>query len=238
MIVEAHTDLRAELDACRELLTAETEKADVGELASPVTHEVNNLLNNLGLTLALLEFEFPGHSGSLQRLRRQADSVTQLIREFQEFRGRPAPSERPIDPVPVLRSMMEDPEGQSRGCCCRGNLEVVGDIPAVRGNRRDVGRLLRFLIQNAAEAADHANSELRVQIKHEADCVLVRLELPGVKGSQEVATRVMEPGGEPLPGMSRLQFHACRTLARRLGGVVQVLSAAGELQMLLKLPVY
>ena len=54
-------------------LARESRLADLGELAGPLIHEVNNYLNNLTLHLALLQQQTPGGlTDDLQSLRRQA----------------------------------------------------------------------------------------------------------------------------------------------------------------------
>lgn len=224
-----------ELAACRELLAAETDKADVGELASPITHEVNNLLNNLGLNLALLEYEFPSQAASLQRLRHQAETLTILIREFQEHSGRAARPAEPVALLPLFRQVLGELAGDEPWS---GELIAEGAIPAVQGNRRDLQRLGRFLLKNVSEAARRARDDFGIRIAHEGERVTVRIDVPGVKGSPEFLLRLLEPNGEPLPGMSRLELNASRSLTRRLGGTLLAEEGSAGVQLVLRLPVF
>src|SRR5213076_3390863 len=79
-------------------------RADLGEMARPLTHDFNNFLNNLLLNLAILEQVGGGDAtGSLAKLRRQADRVAALIREFHEGRGRKAAAAGPVDVNQAVR---------------------------------------------------------------------------------------------------------------------------------------
>src|SRR5205085_2511236 len=74
------------------------ELADLGELAGPLAHEFNNLLNNLVLHLAVLESDLPPQAAAeLSEIRRQTVRVTRLVQQFQQLRRRRTDGGRPVD---------------------------------------------------------------------------------------------------------------------------------------------
>src|SRR5438874_2589562 len=71
--------------------------ADIGELAGPLTHEVNDLLNNLALHLAVIQQVASQElSRELQEVRRQITHVAGVVARLQRRRRRQVDTE-PLD---------------------------------------------------------------------------------------------------------------------------------------------
>src|SRR5205085_933427 len=82
-LVALHLRLRTQAQD----LADEALRADIGEMAGPLIHEVANLLNNLLLTLTLLEEGAEDASAiNVSKIRGRAEQVTGLIKEIQDYR--------------------------------------------------------------------------------------------------------------------------------------------------------
>ncbi|MFL5342889.1 MAG: hypothetical protein ACJ8F7_22370 [Gemmataceae bacterium] len=218
----------AETDRLRAELASEAFRADGGELARPLAHEFNNFLNNLLLNLAILEQaggEAPGTG--LARLRRQADQIAGLIKEFHDFRGRHLPPPRPIDVNAALRAaadlLARDYPDLFEGrlpAGAAGALTVAATATPrpLTGHAPDAVRLFVFLLKNALQAARAAGGVLRAETAVAADGVTVKLDLSAVKSTADPAARLFESLAASVHGVSALELAACASIARRFRG--------------------
>ena len=234
----------AELDRLRRDLAGEALRADLGELARPLTHEFNNFLNNLVLNLAILE-QAGGDAGNsgLARLRRQADQVTGLIKQFHDFRGRQAPPAEPVDVNAALREAAqvlardfpnlfeERPAAQLLA------LNLAAELRPLSGQPLDFTRLGVFLLKNGVQAARAVRTTLRVETAASATAAVVRLDLPGVVLPTETPGRLFESLGNSVAGLVGLELAACTALARRFRGKLTAETRAeGGLRLVLEVP--
>src|SRR5207244_2281149 len=129
------------------LLADETALADVGELAGPVTHEVNNLLNNLTLHLAVMQQVGSSDlSADLETIRRHITRLTGVVSRFQRRRQRDRGEAGALDLTHILAAVAAAFPSQSI------DLQLADDLPGVRAYSADVRRLCRFLLANAVRA--------------------------------------------------------------------------------------
>src|SRR5262245_46697803 len=69
------------------MLRRESELADLAELAGPLTHEINHLLNTLTLQMAVLEQTRSAELATdMATIRRQIRSAAERITQFQRYR--------------------------------------------------------------------------------------------------------------------------------------------------------
>src|SRR5580698_7170889 len=84
-------ELQIELERVRQELRSESANGDVVELARMLVHDFNNFLNNIVLSLAVLEQSGEASSASTAPLRAQADRVSKMIKDFHNYRRKPGP---------------------------------------------------------------------------------------------------------------------------------------------------
>ena len=82
-------------------------------------------------------------------------------------------------------------------------------------------RLCVFLIRNAAAAAATNGGMVIVRTAREAGKVILRVEDAGPAIAPEVLPHLFEPAAAGREGTSALELAACKTLARRLQGVLR-----------------
>jgi signal transduction histidine kinase len=237
-------------------IVSERPLADVGELAGPLTHEFNDLLNNLSLHLAVIQ-----HQGSqtmtaeLQEVRRQINHVAGVVARFQRRRRRhPEPRSVDVnvalrDAISELRESTEDihgaelqevPDGARLEAGVIGIVLDLGDnLPAVLGHMPDVRRLFRFLLSNAVRSVPAVGVSVWARTQRESGNAQVQaiIEDLGARIAVEALPRIFEPGHEQREGMCSLELSACRSIVRRLGGTIEPgLSDEGGLKITVTLP--
>jgi signal transduction histidine kinase len=230
----------------REELAVETVRADFGELARPLIHEFNNFLNNIVLSFAVIEQAGGDTNTGLARLRRQADQVTNLIKEFHEYRGRKAPPAQPVDLNQALRRAADALAGESPLAATESGapalpvtFDLAADIHPVRGAPSDLMRLGYFLLKNAIQALQLPGSCVRVETSQLGEQVALRIDLPGLRIPAELQSRSLESLSGAVRGFAGLELAACTSIARRSRGKFRVESPPeGGLHIVLEMPVF
>jgi signal transduction histidine kinase len=216
--------------------------ADLGEIAGPLAHEVNNLLNTLTLHLAILEQQAPEASADLDALRRQIRHVAAQVARFQRHRGAgmagpsttalPQCAQRAAERLTHLPSRVLGGLGielqYTKGRTLNEDtigvwLDLRTDLPEVRGNASDLERLLRLLLVNAIRAAAVGDRQVHVHAASAKRQVQLFIDDGGPSVPQALLANIFEPGHECREGMCSLQLAACRSIIRRLEGQLEAL---------------
>ncbi len=231
-----------ERDAAWGTVAEQTWLANLGTLASPITHEFNNFLNVLLLQIAVLEHELPDRRrGEFAVIRQQGKQVAELVRQWQQYRSRQQPESQPLDVNRAVREAAERmcdeepgfgeprlvlaaPGGEAaQGDGVRVRLELADGLPPVFGTLPDLQRLIRFLIGNAAAAIPSGRGVVTVRtgLGDEAK-VWLRVEDTGPPAAAELLPQLFEPLTRVREGPNRLELAAAKTLAQRRlqGGIV------------------
>jgi signal transduction histidine kinase len=205
------------------MLADEIALADVGELAGPLTHEVNNLLNNLTLHLAVMQqMGSAALTPDLDAIRRQINRFAGVVSRFQRRRQR----DRGEAPVVDLNVIVADAAQMLAPAPI--HLDLDSRLPGVRGHTADLRRMCRFLLGNAIRAtAAAAEPMVEVRTQATSDSVQLLVEDAGADIAPELLPRIFEPANESREGMCCLELAACRTLIRRLRGSVQASARPG-----------
>ncbi len=230
----------------REELAVEAVRADFGELARPLIHEFNNFLNNIVLSLAVIEQAGGDTPSGLARLRHQADQVTHLIKEFHEYHGRKAPAVQPVDLNQALRRaadalaseiLFPTTEPGSPGMPL--TFDLAPDIRPVRGAPSDLVRLSYFLLKNVVQGLPSPGSCVRVETSQSGEQIALRIDLPGLRVSADLQSHSLESLSSAIRGFSGLELAACTSIARRFRGKFHIqCPPEGSLRIVLEIPVF
>jgi C4-dicarboxylate-specific signal transduction histidine kinase len=199
------------------------ELADRGEIAGPVTHEFNNVLNTVVLQLAIIEPEMsPEARADLAVIRKQAEALTELVRQFQRYRKREPSSRCSTNLNEVIRSAGEILTLREPGFQDSLTIELEPGLPEIEARFSDIERLCRFLLENAFAAA-----------ARQAHSITVRTSL-GIKGKVTlqiddcgpcIDARSLDSAFElamtPRAGTQRLELAACKSIVRRSDGEIR-----------------
>ena len=86
------------------VMLRESALADRGELAGPLTHEINNLLNMLTLHLALVQQKSPADlTPDVLAIRQHVSQAADVVLRFQRYGGKNAPESTMVDLNSSLR---------------------------------------------------------------------------------------------------------------------------------------
>jgi signal transduction histidine kinase len=201
-----------EVHILRERLAEENALAAIGELAGPVVHEFNNLLNTMLLQVAVMEQKVDESLlPDLRTIRRQGAGVIALVKQWQQCRRRPAATQCTLD----VNSLIEEAAAVDPAVA----LDLTPRLPAVPGHATDFRRLVTFLLDNARAVS--GGNRVVVRTESAGDGVVFRVEDSGPAIPTETLPRLFEALGEDRPGTKRLELATCRTLVRRLQGKIR-----------------
>lgn len=201
-------------------------RADIGEVAGPVAHEVNNFLNVVLLHVAVLEQEAPRTPHSdVTAIRQQGTALAALVEQFQQYRQQRQLVPQPVDLNHLAADIVETFERTPDGVPIR--LALSPELPPVLGSAPDLKRLLTFLLTHAAAVMASGNGRITVRTEHTPDRILLHVEDTGPGLAAENLSRMFEPGGAGREGTNRLELAACQSLARRLQGRIHAENLTG-----------
>ena len=236
--------------------------ANLGELASPVSHEMNNFLNATLLHVAVLGLQAPQALGhDLAEIRRQGTVMAGVVKQLQQYRRRHQPLPQSVDLNRVVREVVEDlsrkPSEAGSGVPIRLGpaaaaeetptidpvmtpvvLNLAPRLPPVAGSPADLRRLCLFLITNAAAAAGAGGGgTIAVETRAGEQSVVLRLTDTGPSLTPEQLSNFFEPGFPNREGTDSLELAACRSLVRRFQGTIQAQPGPGQgLTVVMELP--
>jgi signal transduction histidine kinase len=232
------------LQALDRELTDVAPLANLGELAGPVAHELNNFFYSLLLQLAVLEQSAPeSNRHDLEVIRRQGIRASELIRSLQDYRRSSTAATQMIDLNGLIRALVdmlsggetEKARGQSIRLLSRlssdlatsvshagvlATLSLEPNLPPVVGGFTDLKRLCLFLVSNAAAAAELTRGSIAIHTERLGDKASLRIEDTGTVPSSAVLADLFEPNHLSREGTNSLELAACRTLVRRLQGTI------------------
>ena len=185
--------IRREVETARKLVHAKN-LAVLGTTSSKVTHEVGNLLNNLGLTLSTLKAETLSPKGkkAIEIIEKDAVRVKEFIRNFLQFAKKPELQLEKVSMERIIRevSMVYQPEAEKRGI--HFELNWPPDLPPVSVDSSLMYQAMNNLIKNSMEAmADHGN--ITIEGKTQNGQLLIRLEDTGHGIKEDVLVQVFDP---------------------------------------------
>jgi signal transduction histidine kinase len=196
--------------------------ADIGEIASPLAHEFNNVLNTLLLHVAILE---PAMDDSLRsdlaEMRKQAYAVTELVRQFQHYRKRQQPARSLLDLNQVVRQTVAKLSALDARFATSVAVDLEPGLPGIAAKAADVNRLCRFLLGNAHAAGLPTGGSLEVRTcLGPNDSVKLHVGDSGPSFYPECLSSAFELALLPRPGTNRLELAACKSIVRRLEGSI------------------
>lgn len=185
--------IRLEVETARELVHAKN-LAVLGTTSSKVTHEVGNLLNNVGMTLSTLKGEALSQKGekALQILEKESGRVREFIHNFLQFAKKP---ELRLQKVPIDALIQEvlainQPDAKKRGIHLQ--LEWSPDLPPVNVDIPLIYQAVNNLIKNSLEAITDRGT-MRINGKIEGEHLLITIEDTGPGIEPEVLERIFDP---------------------------------------------
>jgi signal transduction histidine kinase len=185
--------IRREVETARELVHAKN-LAVLGATSSKVTHEVGNLLNNVGMILTLLKGEPLSQKGSkaLEVLDKESTRVREFIHNFLQFAKMPELRMTKIALGPIIQEVLavHEPEAEKRRI--RFQLDWTPDLPKINADRRLFYQVMNNLIKNSVEAiTDSGIIRIKGVVREAHLCVAVEDTGSGI--APEVLEQIFDP---------------------------------------------
>lgn len=185
--------IRREVETAKKLVHARN-LAVIGSTSSKVTHEVGNLLNNIGLTLSILKIETlsPRGKKALEIIEKDVVRVKEFILNFLQFAKKPQLHLEKVSMEGIIQevSMVYRQEAEKRGI--HFELNWPPDLPPVSVDSDLMYQAVNNLIKNSLEAmADHGNITIEGKIQNGR--LLIRLEDTGPGIKEDVLAQIFDP---------------------------------------------
>ncbi|HID30097.1 MAG TPA: HAMP domain-containing histidine kinase, partial [Desulfobacterales bacterium] len=182
-----------EVETAKELVHAKN-LAVLGSTSSKVTHEVGNLLNNVGMVLSSLKGErlSPVGEKSLQVLVKESARVREFIQNFLQFAKKPEPRSRKTSLEPVIKEVLSvnQPDAEKRGIHLDFNWP--SDMPPVHVDVRLIYQVMNNLLKNSLEAMTDSGT-IRIEGKIDRDHVWIAVEDTGPGIESDALERIFDP---------------------------------------------
>jgi signal transduction histidine kinase len=207
--------------------------AAVGTLTSGIAHELNNPLNNIGLTLEALLDDLDSYPPEEQRRMlgqayTQVERASTTVRNLLDFtrKDRTAFTRVPVKSVVDTALRLVGNEAMIAGV---ETLTRVDPDVAVQGNPHDLQQVLVNLLLNAIQAMPEGGT---IRVEAEADEEMVRIDVAdtGEGISSEHVDEIFDPfftTKEPGQGTG-LGLSVSHSIIEQHGGRITVASTAGE----------
>jgi signal transduction histidine kinase len=191
--------------------------ADVGELAGPLAHEVNNVLNTMSLHLAMMQQTSPAPLlADMLVIRQDIARVAGVVLQHQRYRGRHTLEPTLLDLNSSLGNVLEETAGSHTEFPIV--VEMAPRLPRIRGYEADLRRLCRFLLGNAIRAVGAAGPAIVVRTLLSDAAPALEIEDSGPDIPGDALPQLFDIGPRLREGMCCLELAACRSIARRLNG--------------------
>jgi len=156
-------------------LAAAEKRAEIGQLASGLAHEIKNPLNALSLGLDVLRRrhgpandEGGDYAKRIEALREEINRLAALINNFLAF-GRPLQvTLAPADLGAIVTTTLSDLADTAEQARVTVSSDVAAGLPAVELDPSLVKSALWNLLQNAVQAMERTGGTLRVAVAPEA----------------------------------------------------------------------
>jgi signal transduction histidine kinase/ActR/RegA family two-component response regulator len=221
----------------------------LGQMASAITHDINNLLTPVFayLELSLSDPSLSRETGNyLRTAQRAAEEIAQIVQRMREFYRDTSPERLPVHVQALVQNAVRLTEPrwrtmpQSSGVVINVGTAVEPDLPPIDGSEAQLSRALVNVIVNAVEAMPKGGT-LSVRAYRSPDhpglasgalqpseAVIIEVSDEGVGMSAETLQRATEPffTTKEKTG-SGLGLAIARATAERHNGVLEIESEPG-----------
>ena len=227
--------------ASQERLQATARLATVGEMASLLSHELNQPLDAISsyATGSMNLLRTHGHTPAdgpdamlqtaMQRIAEQAERAGRVIKSVHDFVRRRDQARESVSPQALLDAIEPLVRLQARKLGVQVHTRIEHGLRQVRCDRTMVEQVLLNLVRNGMQAMDHPgrhSRDLVIEIRRGPDggrdaWVTFSVIDQGVGISEEVARQLFTPFFTTKPEGMGLGLSLCRTVVEQHGGALR-----------------
>jgi len=225
-----------ELERREEFLLQTQKLRAVGSLTAGIAHEVNNPLNNIMLTAAVLEEDFDTMPRNeqlelVEDIVTQTDRARKIVSNLLDFAREGEITSEPLRIHEVVGDAVRLAANQLRLSGVELVLDVAEDLPRVNGDRQYLSQVFVNLILNALEAMmDGGRLTLSSDLSLDTGCIAINITDTGPGMSPEVLKAIFDPFFTTKTGGrgTGLGLSVSLGIVQKHGGEIRVASKIGE----------
>jgi two-component system NtrC family sensor kinase len=225
-----------ELDHRQRVLVESHKLRAIGTLVAGVAHELNNPLNNVMLTAAMMEENYPSLSEQ-EKLEMVRDVITQtersqrIVRNLLDFARESETKMEPLDLGGIVGEAVQLVANQVRMLKAHLEVHVSDKLPPVHGDRQMLCQVFVNLIINALDVlGPRGRIEISVHPDTEEGSLAVDVKDNGPGIPAHLLPRIFDPffTTKPTGQGTGLGLSVSQGIVRTLGGYIRVRSKVGE----------
>jgi len=156
-LIAAFNKMAGEIESRQEEVVQSRKIAAIGTFTSGIAHELNNPINNIYLTAETLLEEYTNLSDAeanelILDVLNQADRAGDIVKNLLDFSRSERPSFTDLSIVTVIDSTVKLVKNQIMVAGIGLERKIPGDMPAIRGNLRNLQHVFLNLLLNAIQA--------------------------------------------------------------------------------------
>ena len=219
-------------NAQAEILRSKT-MITVGEMAAGAAHEMNNPLAVISGRSQLLASQLsdPKFKSTAHLIHEQAHRLSAIISELMDFAKPEAPNIQPAELDRLVEQAVQQAKTQSDPADRRLEM-VMGDLPPVVVDSRQVCAALTEVIVNAIQATDGQSGRIEVQAAYDpySSRVVVTVADNGCGMDEETVKRAFDPFFSARPAGRRRGLGLAKALRwiEASGGSIRLESSLGQ----------
>lgn len=234
-LARAFNQMIRELDHRERVLVESHKLRAIGTLVAGVAHELNNPLNNVMLTAAVLEEDFDAldDGEKLQMVKdviAEAERARGIVRNLLDFARESKTFVKPLQMADILRDSINLVANQVRLAKVRLDAQLTDNLPMVHGDEQMLKQVFVNLLLNALDVLP-PHGRIGVSLKRAAEDGFVAIEVsdngPGMP--EHVLRRIFDPffTTKTRGKGTGLGLSVSQEIVRRLGGGIRVASTPG-----------
>ncbi len=208
----------------------------VGSLTAGIAHEVNNPINNIMLTAAVLEEDFESlPDGEKQELIRdvseQAERARKIVRNLLDFARESEIKTERLSLDEVVGNALRLASNQLKLSGVRQVYDISDDLPEINGDRQYLSQVFLNLILNAIDAMESGGTlTLSSDVSLDTGCVAIYIGDTGPGMSPRVLKAIFDPFFTTKSSGSGtgLGLSVSLGIIQKHGGEIKVESKVGE----------
>ncbi len=231
----AFNRMLGEIVSRQEQLVQSGKMAAVGTLTSGIAHELNNPLNNIGLTVETLLDDPDAYSDEerhrmLEQAYTQVERASTTVRNLLDFTRKDRSAFTEVSLSGVMQSALRLVANEARLAGVRCELSLNGTVPPIRGNPHDLQQVFLNLLLNAIQAMPNGGTVRVSATRHDDGWVHVDVSDEGIGIPSERLEEIFDPffTTKDIGEGTGLGLSVSRSLVEKHGGEISVVSGSGR----------
>jgi two-component system NtrC family sensor kinase len=234
-LVVALNHMLREVEHRHEIMAQSHKLRAVGRLTAGVAHELNNPINNIMLTTAMLQEDYETLSDEerldmVKDLVEQAERSRRIVRNLLDFARESEMEMGRLEVRDIVNESIALMANQLKLSRIKVELEITDNLPPVNGDRQYLSQIFVNLILNAVDAMP-AGGTLTVTAEPESDGSFLAIRVgdtgPGIP--EHIRQSIFDPffTTKPTGKGTGLGLPVSLGIARRHGGDIRVEASSG-----------